>query len=152
MYSAAESSKIRQDFWTVFGQYMKPVPSAQGYRINWQNYKTGVKDVYFRMKTERDFISIGIEICHKDDELQQLYFEQFVEFRKLLEAELEEPWDWQLHQFDDLGKVVSRIQKVKIGLNVFDQNDWPEIISFLKPRIIALDAYWANIKPAFEDL
>jgi hypothetical protein len=152
MYSAAESSKIRQDFWTVFGQYMKPVPSAQGYRINWQNYKTGVKDVYFRMKTERDFISIGIEICNKDDELQQLYFEQFVEFRKLLEAELEEPWDWQLHQFDDLGKVVSRIQKVKIGLNVFDQNDWPEIISFLKPRIIALDAFWANIKPAFEDL
>ena len=74
MYSAAESSKIRQDFWTTFGQYMKPVPSAQGYRINWQNYKTGVKDVYFRMKTERDFISIGIEICHKDDELQQLYF------------------------------------------------------------------------------
>ncbi|MCR9013783.1 DUF4268 domain-containing protein [Aquiflexum gelatinilyticum] len=152
MYSAAESSKIRQDFWTTFGQYMKPVPSAQGYRINWQNYKTGVKDVYFRMKTERDFISIGIEICHRDDELQQLYFEQFVEFRKLLEAELEEPWDWQLHQFDDLGKVVSRIQKVKIGLNVFDQNDWPAIISFLKPRIIALNAFWANIKPAFEDL
>lgn len=152
MYSAAESSKIRQDFWTTFGQYMKPVPSAQGYRINWQNYKTGVKDVYFRMKTERDFISISIEICHKDDELQQLYFEQFAEFRKLLEAELKEPWDWQLHQFDDLGKVVSRIQKVKIGLNIFDQNDWPAIISFLKPRIIALDAFWANIKPAFEDL
>jgi hypothetical protein len=152
MYSSAESSKIRQDFWTTFGQYMKPVPSAQGYRINWQNYKTGVKDVYFRMKTERDFISIGIEICHKDEEMQELYFEQFEEFRKLLEAELEEKWNWELHQFDNLGKIVSRIQIVKQGLNVFDQNDWPAIISFLKPRIISLDAFWANIKPAFEDL
>jgi len=152
MYSPAESSKIRQDFWTVFGQYMKPVPSAQGFRINWQNYKTGVKDVYFRMKTERDFVSIGIEITHRDEEMQQLYFEQFEEFRKLLDAELQESWDWELHQFDDLGKIVSRIQKVKKGLNVYDQNDWPEIITFLKPRVIALDAFWANIKPAFEDL
>jgi hypothetical protein len=152
MYSPAESSKIRQDFWTVFGQYMKPVPSAQGLRINWQNYKTGVKDVYFRMKTERDFVSIGIEITHRDEEMQQLYFEQFEEFRKLLDAELQESWDWELHQFDDLGKIVSRIQKVKKGLNVYDQNDWPEIITFLKPRVIALDAFWANIKPAFEDL
>jgi hypothetical protein len=84
--------------------------------------------------------------------MQQLYFEQFEEFRKLLEAELGERWDWELHQFDDLGKIVSRIQKVKMGLNVFDHNDWPAIISFLKPRIIALDAFWANIKPAFEDL
>jgi len=152
MYSPAESSKIRQDFWTVFGQYMKPVPSAQGFRINWQNYKTGIKDVYFRMKTERDFVSIGIEITHRDEEMQQLYFEQFEEFRKLLDAELQESWDWELHQFDDLGKIVSRIQKVKKGLNVYDQNDWPEIITFLKPRVIALDAFWANIKPAFEDL
>ncbi|TVP42967.1 MAG: DUF4268 domain-containing protein, partial [Mongoliibacter sp.] len=35
-------------------------------------------------------------------------------------------------------------------VNVMEKDDWPAIISFLKPRIIALDAFWSNIKPAFE--
>lgn len=45
MYSKAEKSKIRKDFWTAFGQYMKPVPSAEGTKVNWPNYKTGVKQI-----------------------------------------------------------------------------------------------------------
>jgi hypothetical protein len=62
MYSKAESSAIRKEFWIKFGQYMKPVPSASGVRVNWPNYKTGIRDIYFRMKTERGFVSIGIEV------------------------------------------------------------------------------------------
>ncbi len=71
MYSKAESSAIRKEFWIKFGQYMKPVPSASGFRVNWSNYKTGIRDIYFRMKTEQEFASIGIEISHKDEELQE---------------------------------------------------------------------------------
>lgn len=151
MYSRAETTKIRKEFWTTFGQYMKPVPSAGGYRINWQNYKTGVKDIYFRMRAEREFTSIGIEITHQDTELQELYYLQFVEFKRLLENELGEKWEWEIHVPDEFGKIISRIQKFQEGLNVMDQNDWPKIISFLKPRIIALDAFWENIRPGFED-
>lgn len=152
MYSRAETTKIRKEFWTTFGQYMKPVPSATGSRISWQNYKTGIRDIYFRMRAERSYVSIGIEIAHHDEELQQLFFEQFVEFKKLLDNELKEPWEWKMHDIDEFGNKISRIQKIKPNLNVMDKNDWPEIISFLKPRIIALDAFWANIKPGFEDL
>lgn len=152
MYSRAEKSKIKKAFWTTFGQYMKPVPNAEGFRTNWQNYKTGVKDIYFRMKAEREFASIGIEITHADEELQQLFFEQFETFRRLLESEVGEKWEWKLHAQDEFGKTISCIEKVKAGVNVMDQKDWPAIISFLKPRIIALDAFWSNMKPAFEEL
>jgi hypothetical protein len=152
MYSRAETTKIKKDFWTAFGQYMKPVPNAEGFRTNWQNYKTGIKDIYFRMRAERDFSSIGIEITHNDPELQQLYYEQLLEFKKLLETELKESWEWEMHVFDDHGKIISRTQKVIPSLNIMNPDDWPKIISFLKPRIIALDAFWNNIKPAFEDM
>ncbi|MCH7413567.1 DUF4268 domain-containing protein [Belliella sp. R4-6] len=152
MYSRAEKSKIRKDFWTAFGQYMKPVPSETGFRVNWSNYKTGVKHIFFRMKAELDFASIGIEINHADEELQLLFFEQFQEFKKILHTQLNEEWDWELHHIDESGKIVSRIQKIIPKVNVMDQNDWSKIISFLKPRIIALDAFWANMKPAFEEL
>lgn len=151
MYSRAETSRIRKDFWISFGQYMKPIRGASGFRVNWPNYKTGVKDIYFRMKAENDFASIGIEICHADEELQELFFDQFKQFRKLLEAETGEEWSWKLHGENEFGQKISKIEKVKTGVNVMDQNSWHDIISFLKPRIISLDAFWDNVKPGFED-
>lgn len=151
MYKRAEITKTKKDFWTAFGQYMKPVPSAEGGRVNWQNYKTNVPQVFFRMKAERGFASIGIEINFKDLDMQELVFEQFETFKKLLHGTLEEEWDWQLHTYDDYGKATSKIEKRLEGVNVMNHDDWPAIISFLKPRIIALDEFWSNVKPAFED-
>ncbi|WP_425637597.1 DUF4268 domain-containing protein [Algoriphagus yeomjeoni] len=150
MYKKAETSRIRSEFWIAFGQYMKPIPNAEGRRINWPNYKTGVRNIYFRMKAENDFASIGIEIGHQDEELQELYFDQFAQFRKMLEATLGEEWSWKLLDQNEFGQPVSRIEKVLPNVNVMDSSDWPEIISFLKPRIIALDEFWENVKPGFE--
>ncbi|MFC3417760.1 DUF4268 domain-containing protein [Algoriphagus hitonicola] len=151
MYSKAETSRIRKEFWIKFGQYMKPVPNAQGRRINWPNYKTGVKDIYFRMKAERGFASIGIEITQSDTELQELFFDQFLQLKRILETEVGEEWTWILHQENEFGQFVSKIEKVKKGLNVMEEKDWPDIISFLKPRIIALDEFWDLVKPGFEN-
>lgn len=102
------------------------------------------------MKAENDFASIGIEIGHQDEELQELYFDQFAQFRKMLEATLGEEWSWKLLDQNEFGQPVSRIEKVLPNVNVMDSSDWPEIISFLKPRIIALDEFWENVKPGFE--
>ncbi|MCH7410099.1 DUF4268 domain-containing protein [Belliella sp. DSM 111904] len=152
MYSKAEKSKIRKDFWTAFGQYMKPVPSAEGTKVNWPNYKTGVKHLFFKMKAERDFASIGIEFTHTDLELQQLYYEQMEAFKHILHDTLGEEWQWSMHHEDEHGNLISKVEKTLHQVNVMSQNDWPNIISFLKPRIIALDEFWSNMKPAFEEL
>ncbi len=151
MYSRAETSKIRTEFWITFGQYMKPVPNAHGRRINWPNYRTGIKNVYFRMKAEQEFASVGIEIGHPDEEMQELFFDQFRELKNLLNASLGEEWDWKLHAKNEMGQTVSKIEKILPDVNVMVQEDWPKIISFLKPRIIALDEFWDNVKPGFED-
>jgi hypothetical protein len=151
MYSRAENSTIRKNFWTTFGQYMKPVPPAGEERVNWQNYKTYVKSIFFRMKAEREFASIGIEINHSDIEMQELVFEQFLIFKTMLHKTLGEEWSWQLHTADEYGKIYSKIETVIHGVDVMNINDWPTIISFLKPRMIALDEFWTNMKPAFED-
>lgn len=152
MYSRAETSRIRKEFWIKFGQFMKPVPNAQGRRINWPNYKTGVKEIYFRMKAERGFASVGIEITHSDTEYQELIFDQFNQLQKILESCTQEKWDWVLHHENEVGQLVSKIEKVKKGLNVMEEKDWASIISFLKPRIMALDEFWDLVKPGFEDL
>ena len=78
MYSRAEATQLRQAFWTAFGQYMAPVLSAEGEKVNWPNYKTGIKHVYFRMRADTRTASIGIELTHPDAGIRELFFEQFV--------------------------------------------------------------------------
>jgi len=40
MFKRQEASRLREEFWTTFGRYMRPVLSTEGIKINWINYKT----------------------------------------------------------------------------------------------------------------
>ncbi|RWY50308.1 DUF4268 domain-containing protein [Mucilaginibacter gilvus] len=150
MYSKDQASQLKQAFWTAFGQYMGPVMPADGLRTNWINYKTGVKHIYFKMQADNKLAGIAIEISHPDTELQELFFEQFTTYKALLHNVLQEEWEWQLHTTDEYGKIVSRIYIELNQVSIFQREDWPKLISFFKPRIIALDEFWSNAKYAFE--
>jgi hypothetical protein len=152
MFTREEASRIRQEFWTTFGRYMSPVLSAEGIKINWVNYHTRLKDVYFRMDAGQKSAAICISMEQRDPGIQELYFEQFLEFKNMLHGTLEEEWAWQLHVPDADGKIVSRICKEIPGVSVFNKDHWPALISFFKPRIIALDSFWENAKYGFEGL
>ena len=152
MYSKDEISQLKQAFWTIFGQYIAPQLSAEGLKINWVNYKTGIKNLYFRMEADKRSASIAIEIAHPDAGIRELFFEQFMELKNILHGYLDEDWDWQLNTPDDSGKTITRIFKQINGVSIFNKNDWPELISFFKPRIIALDEFWSDAKYAFDAL
>ena len=55
---------------------MRPLPGANGDTINWLNYKTGIKHLYFRMDADNDQATIAIDLSHPDRLVQQQYFEQ----------------------------------------------------------------------------
>jgi hypothetical protein len=150
MYSRQEASLVRKNFWTSFGQYMKPLPNADGEIINWLNYKTGVKHIFFRMDADREQATISIELTHADKSMRYQYFDQFLQLKSILNKELSEEWEWQKDITDEHGKSISRIAIVLNNASVFNKNDWPAIISFLKPRIIALDKFWSLVKDSFE--
>lgn len=151
MFSREQASGLREEFWTTFGKYMNPVYSSEGMKISWINYHTGIKEVYFRMSAAQKSATISISIEHRDAGIQELYFEQFVELKHLLHTALEEEWIWELHAQAD-GKVISRIYKEISGVSVFNKEHWHELISFFKPRIMALDAFWEDAKYSFESL
>jgi hypothetical protein len=152
MYSKAEVTQLRQAFWTALGQYMAPVPSAEGDTTNWINYKTGVKNVYFRMHADNRRASIGIELLHPDAGIRALFFEQFEELKTLLHEALGETWTWEPDTTDANGLPLSRIYKELAPANLFSRDDWPALISFFKPRLIALDAFWSDAQYSFEAL
>ncbi len=150
MYTRQEASLIRKQFWTSFGQYMRPLPGANGDTVNWLNYKTGIRHLYFRMDADTKQASISIELRHADPLLQQKYFEQLLQLKNLLEPETGEEWQWELHQPDEDGNMVSKISTTLANVNIFNNADWATIISFLKPRILALDKFWDLVKDGFE--
>lgn len=152
MYNKEETSRIRHEFWATFGQYISPQLSSEGIRVNWINYKTSLKRVHFKMDADKKTATISIELSHPDAGIQELFFEQFAEFKNILHSHLGEEWDWQLHHRDAQGKTTSRIYKQVAGVSVFNKNDWPALISFFKPRIIALDEFWNDVKDGFEAL
>lgn len=152
MFSKQETVLLKKEFWTVFGQYMLPVLSSEDEKVNWVNYKTGEKDIYFRLHADNKKAVISIELTHKDEDIRHLYFEQFLQFKNLLNQSQGEEWTWQLHAKDEHGKSLSRIYRELEHTSIMKKEDWPSLISFFKPRIIALDAFWNAVKYGFEAL
>jgi Domain of unknown function (DUF4268) len=149
MYSKEQSSKLKTQFWTNFGQYMKPVPGASGLPVNWINYKTGIRYIHFKMDADNTRAVIAIEISHPQEEERLHYYNQFVSLKNLLAATTTFNWQWN-ETIESNHKTISSISQQLDGVNILNQSDWPAIISFLKSRIIALDDFWELVKDGFE--
>ena len=129
---------------------MKLQMNAEGTRINWINYKTDVKGVYFRTDVERKFAEVSIEISHPDPSVQLMIYEQFEEYENVLEGYLGEKWIWTKEDYDDDGKQIATIKTRLENVSIFRDTDWPQIIPFLKDRMINLDEFWCDHKDSFE--
>ena len=152
MYTKQEISKQKQAFWTAFGRYMKPVLSADGEEISWLNYNTGNKYVHFKMDTDSRQAQIAV-ILHPGPEQQQAHFARLLQLKDFFEETVgEQDWTWEQHSTDEQQRPVSLVQRQLNGVNFFKTEDWPAIISFLKPRIIALDAFWSMVRYQFSSL
>lgn len=153
MYSKEEASQIKKKFWTTFGQYMAHNLSSEGLKVNWINYRTGLKDVYFRMDIVKKETYIGIEIHHLDEGIRELFFEQFLELKTYLHSILEEEWVWDSNYTSDHNdKTISRIYTTLSGYTLFNEDHWPNLISFLKSRMVKLDEFWSDARYSFEAL
>ena len=150
MYSQAEASLVKQKFWTSLGMYLAPIPSSNGEKVNWINYKTGIKGIAFKMDADKNRSSVMIEILLGNTMLQHQYFDIFNNFASDFKKTLCEDWIFHKNYFIENKGNVSLIIVQKENTNVFKQEDWPTIISFLKQQILGLDEFWIAYKPAFE--
>ncbi len=66
--------------------------SADGDKVNWINYKTGIKHLYFKMDADNKVATVAIQWSQPDAGLRALMAEQFFQFKALLQDLLEEEW------------------------------------------------------------
>jgi hypothetical protein len=113
------------------------------------NYKTGVKDILIRMVVENGRAAIGIEIRNSDKELQADRFAKLHKLKNVLRDYTGEDWEWKNGILDDNGREISYAGIYLDGVSIMNKEDWSVIISFLKPRLIALDNFWITVKDQF---
>jgi hypothetical protein len=152
MYTREEASRQRQAFWTAFGQYMQPVLNADNERVSWVNYKTGIAGIHFRMNADHNHATIAIVLSQADPSVRISYYRQFEQIKNMLHDTLGESWQWHSAIADESGKTISTIVRRIDGVNIHKNEDWPQLISFFKARIIALDAFWCMARYSFEQL
>ncbi len=149
MYRRHEAVVLKQEFWTNFGRYMMPVLSSEGEKINWINYRTGEKNIHFRLNADDKEAIISIELSHKDENIRNVYFKQFSQYKILFEEIMKESWAWSSNNERD-NKSIGSISRKMGPVNIFNRGEWPKLISFFKPRLIALDEFWNSIKYNFD--
>jgi hypothetical protein len=151
MFTRQEASALKEKFWTSFGQYLLPMPSASGAKLNWINYKTGVKYIRFVMDADREHAFVQIEITHPDTAMRNRFYQLFESLKFDLEAETQAVWNWN-QSVEKEGKIISTINISLEDVNILNVQHWPAIISFFKPLITGLDRFWYNQKEIFEML
>lgn len=145
MFSDAEASALRQKFWTRFGQYMSPVTSAEGEKINWINYRTGVKNIKWKMETLNREASISV-IISGNEVLKDRFLQIFDQVKYIRENNMILEKDFMEHNSNNLYRLAKKLP----GISVLDESKWPDLIIFFKENSIAFDKFWTEHKFVFE--
>ncbi len=151
MYSKAEASKIKADFWTRFGKYMQPVESSFPMKVNWINYKTGVKHIRIISDFTNSAAYTKIVLSFPDEDIRKGILQHFELLLSELSGGDEADWlitDYRIYNDKPISEIVSTLD----GVNIFKHDTWPAAIAFLKSRLIAFDRFWFSHKDIFDYL
>ncbi|RYD51354.1 MAG: DUF4268 domain-containing protein [Sphingobacteriales bacterium] len=150
MFSKTETSAGKQAFWTAFGRYMQPVTGADGLPRKWLNYETGVHGLYIRVLLIGSNAYAGFEISDASGGLGAHQATLLTRTATQLNTHTETDWDWIPVPDRPADSVFLGIQVS--GTSPMVQSNWPELISFFKRALLAMDAYWTETGFAFEML
>ena len=144
MFSREEKKTLNTAFFNQFVRHMSRHHSKGGGGGRWESYKTGVKGLYFRLLTT-PIVGIAIDIQHKDPEIRALLYDQFLELRRLLEAEWGDDIFYESSHFLESGVEVSRISIKLENAYFYDKEQWTEITRWYEKHLLGLDAFWDTV-------
>jgi len=151
MYSKDEKKKYTADFWNSFGFYMKKYNVDFG-RIRWVNYRTNVKDIYFRLDVTNKKATFSLELQHKNDGIRELFFEQFKELKVVLEDNIKADLIWEEVAFNSFNQPMSSISEELNNVSIYNRDDWTQIFHFFEKRMIGVHTFWVEFQEIFKDL
>jgi len=152
MYGKEEAYELRKLFWTSFGKYMKRHKSADYSKVNWMNYKTGVKDLYFRLEADKRTANICVDLQMPDADIREIYYAQFKEVKSVFHDLTGAEWDWNENYTNDYNVTLTRLSIGIENVNMYNKDSWQTIFEFYEKYLIGMDEFWIEFKDLFKQL
>ncbi|MBX2938785.1 MAG: DUF4268 domain-containing protein [Ferruginibacter sp.] len=149
MYTKEEAARLRSEFWTTFGKYMQPVPSASGERVHWVNYKTGVKKIRFVLDVENNQATVSVLLLETQPHVRDTMFEVLQKMMADMNSQSEVEWLAD-KSFWKNEVCLMRLFTFLPNVNIYNKDHWPQMITFFKSGMIDLDTAWVNYQPVLE--
>ncbi len=151
MFTKDEKKQFNSEFWSSFGLYMKKYNQRLG-RVRWVNYRSNVKNIFFRLSMTPKEAIFSIEIQHPDDEIRELFYEQFLQLKTVLESSIGNDLVWEEIAFNQYESPVSKISVQLSGVSIYNKDDWQKTYQFYEKRMIGLHEFWEEFKEIFKQL
>jgi hypothetical protein len=151
MYPKGMAGTYRTEFFNFLKLKMKRHKSADGSWIAWLKYPTGIEDLYFRCEFEQDGARFCIDYQHRDAEIRQMVFDQFLQMKPVLEEHLGKRLKWEA-EFQKDGMTISRIYVKCPATNLFEKDTWPSAFAFFEKKLRSTDEFWSMARYTFMQL
>lgn len=149
MYSKEEKKNNKLLFWSRLEEQMKKLKNPHATKVNWMHYNTQIPDLYFRMEADEKSARLCIDLQFPDNGVREVYWDQFQEFRDMLNHKFKGKLIWLKDFEHENGKTISRIYLEKDEVNINNQKDWDKMHLFLKLSFAKLDQFWTEFKDIF---
>jgi len=152
MLSIQERKQLNIDFFTALGRVMQGCFSETGKRMQWTNYRTGIRGIYVRIELEKKGVSFNVDLEIKDPDIKEMMWEQMLELKAVLASEIPAELTWNEDFVKPTGISVGRIQ-CRCGTGtIYNKGTWPEMLAFLKESLLGFDRFWAICFDIFKAL
>jgi hypothetical protein len=152
MFSKEEEKEFKSDFWQGLNSELELRKGVHGNKVNWTNFNTGIKHLYFRMDLEENFPKLCIDMQFPNEGIRELYYEQFTEFKDRLDSLFESELIW-LPRFEHSNtRTIARICIENKELDYYRREDWPAMYAYFGDNFQKLEAFWNEFNEVFFQL
>jgi len=152
MLNKEEKKERKARFYKELEGRMKKTPAAVGRKINWFTYPLNLKETFFRMEFDANGARICIDLQHKEQDIRQLFWDQWLELKAVLESTFGALLQFEEQRVNEFEIEQSRISIEKENLNFYEIDDLPLALDFFEENLQKWDAFWQDFNNAFDAL
>lgn len=150
MYSKDELKQLKKNFWEGFGIYCSQIPSLKKRKSKFMLYNTKMKGVELKFDATREGAFVILEINIHDSTLRLEKYEQFEQYKTLLEKQFPTGLIWDFAYVRECGTEVCRIYTPKNGIDIHRPILWMEFYEFMSTEMLKLEKAFKSVKDALD--
>lgn len=143
MYSKEQAKQLKKDFWVAF---------ATAYPRKWLLYNTKIKDFSLKFYVDNKKAEVLIDISHKDENLQKIYFQKIESLQTILKEDHVPDAILEENFYNEYGQKSGKIWVELSNVSCNKKETWPLIFDFFNEKMSAFEYFFLDNENYIKDL